>query len=358
MPSSRPASSSPWTYTITAADHGKRLDTWLAEHYQLSRAAAKTIIQQSKMQVGAKPAKPSLILQAADILTGIDPKARVLDDRKWTPGPLPLDILFEDPHVLVVNKPAELISHPGAGSHKTTLIEGVMFYLGYAQSYTEMEAHEHDPPRFGLLHRLDKDTTGAVVIAKTTRAYQHLHHQLHSRTLQRTYVSLLDGCLDKATHVCEAYLSRSPKNRTRFEAAAVDVIAARYPHDIPPRYRYAKSEFQHQATFGHRFDLCSVKLTTGRTHQIRVHARWLGHPVMGDPTYGDPGHRFKKKATATSYQHFMHELGATPIPVHRQMLHSRSLGLIHPARDEHLEVTAPLPQDFRDVLLSLQPYIV
>lgn len=358
MPSSRHTSSPPWTHTITAADQGKRLDSWLAKQYQLSRAAAKAMIQQSQMLVGTKPAKPSLILKAADIISGTGCATGPLHTRQWTPAALPLDILFEDAHLLVVNKPAQLMSHPGAGAHHTTLIEGLMFYLGYVRAYTELEAHQHSPPRFGLLHRLDKDTTGAMVIAKTMSAYQHLHHQLKHRTLQRTYVSLLDGCLDKAQHVCETYLSRSPKNRTRFEATAVDVITARYRHDIPTRYRYAKSTFQRQATFGHRFDLCSVRLTTGRTHQIRVHAQWLGHPVMADPTYGNPGHRFKKKAAATSYQRFMLKLGATPIAVNRQMLHSRSLAFAHPAKDEHLDVTAPLPQDFRDVLLSLKPYIV
>ena len=347
-----------WTYTVTSDHHGKRLDVWLAEHYQLSRAAAKTAIDLSNLQVGTKPAKPSLVLKTADIISGSLRGVELASSQQWQPTPLSLNIIYEDDAVVVVNKPANLVSHPSSSHHAPTLIEGIMHYLGCANTFTEKTIPSSYPPRFGLIHRLDKDTTGALIIAKHQQAYDHLHHQLHHRTMLREYLTLLDGCLDHSRHICETYLGRSTKNRMRFDAFTREWLTARHPQGIPSRYRYAKSEFRRQVTFAHRFDLCTVKLTTGRTHQIRAHALWLNKPIVGDPTYRGAIQRFRKKSAQTAYQRFLTDINQTPAPLTRQMLHSHALGFVHPTTHKFIHITAPLPQDFRAVLSSLKPYIV
>lgn len=335
--------------TVAAESEGKRLDQWLtAELDGCSRSVVQELISRGDFYVGSKPAKPSLVLKEGDHVRGSLAALDVLSEQPWTPGYLDLDVLYEDEAVLVVNKPAGLVTHPGRGTRQTTLIEGVMHYLA---------EREDSVTRHGLIHRLDKDTSGALVIAKDARTYQHLSDQLKKRDMFREYVALLDGCLDQSPYSCESYLSRSQKDRTRFEAVRVDELEARYPQGVPRKYRYAQTEFATKASFAYRFDLCTVKLSTGRTHQIRAHALWLAKPVLGDQIYRKQGSSRKKShPDDCSYRRLFRELAQEVRPLARQMLHARSVGFLHP-NGQYVKVSAPLPQDFREVLSSLADHL-
>lgn len=347
---------------ITQEQAGQRFDHWLSGQLDgLSRSVVKTLIIQGDFTVSDQHVKPSLILTEGDEVRGEVDTTSIL---QWNPNPLELEILFEDPWVLVVNKPPNILSHPGAKQINTTLIEGVMWHLDYPalnpdrlEQLDSSKSHSI-PPRFGLLHRLDKDTTGALIIAKTKKGYQHLHNQLQNRQILREYVALCEGCSDTIHTVCESYLSRSIKDRSRFESTSIEMIKARYPHDVPTRFRYAKSEFHTKATFGHQFELCCVRLSTGRTHQIRCHALWLNRPILGDPTYTKTSKRKSlKRGQSSPLARYLGDLGQKAPQITRQMLHARTLGFVHPHTQSFVKVTAPLPIDFREVLQSLQATI-
>ena len=295
--------------------------------------------------VNAKLAKSSTKLRDGDEVTarGVDVALAPVKEYDWQPQPLDLEILYEDDHLLVVLKPAGLVCHRGAGTTATTLIEGVMYYLGVRETDDHLRSF-----RCGLVHRLDKDTSGALVVAKTSQAHRHLTEQFAQKTTHRQYITLLNGCLsDQEIHL-EHYIHRSLHHRTRYEVSDLDECHLRYPDGVPRGHRRARSSFRRILRFAHRFDLCSVVLSTGRTHQIRVHARSLRAPVIGDDTYA--------LGRSCGIQKFFAEVGKPRSRVLQQMLHGRTLGFTHPCCGEWIEVTAPLPADFSELLKDLRPY--
>ncbi|MCY4380746.1 MAG: RluA family pseudouridine synthase [Proteobacteria bacterium] len=345
--------------TVSEHHHGKRLDVWLTgELGDFSRSEILTAIDQQQFFVGVKKAKPSTLLKAGDVVCGFGDGFCRHSERVWEPAYLPLDILYEDHALLVVNKPSGVVSHPGIGTVEVTLIEGVMHYLDMAVN--PVGASE----RYGLVHRLDRDTTGALVIGKTSAAYHWLKRLLEARKIQRKYVAILDGCLAENRVTFGSYLTRSAKDRTRFESFATPVIEGRYPKEIPKKYRFAQTEFIREVSIAGRFDLCTLRLTTGRTHQIRVHAQSLGVPILGDQTYCAPSKRRRKwqKKTGSqldvcSFAQFCQDIGQAQLPLERQLLHSRVIGFVHPDQGGYLKVVAPLPHDFRAVITTLKPYL-
>jgi 23S rRNA pseudouridine1911/1915/1917 synthase len=222
--------------------------------------------------------------------------------------------------------------HPGAGTEsETTLVEGVLFYLNRSPVKGEL--------RPGIVHRLDKDTTGALVISKNEFAHQKLSIQFAEKSNRREYAALLGGVLQDREVVVENYLLRDANNRLKFIAAASDPGGSS---------RWSKSTFTEQARFLHRISLASVQLHTGRTHQIRVHAKTLNCPVLGDQLYG-------KKVDLGGHAPKELQIKLNKIP--RQMLHARLLGFVHPITGESMLFDAPLPSDFRDILHLLKDHL-
>ncbi len=222
-----------------------------------------------------------------------------------------LSVVYEDSDLLVVDKPAGMTVHPGAGRPSGTLVQAVL-------------AHAPDLPliggadRPGIVHRLDKDTSGVLVVAKTEAAWRGLQAQIQSRRARREYLALVHGRVERPSGVIEASIGRDPRHRTRMAVVASGRRAVT---------RYTVAERFDDAT------LLDVRLDTGRTHQIRVHLAYLGHPVVGDPVYA---HR------------------ANPWGIRRQALHARTLAFTHPTTGKEMVFHAPLPADFEEALLALR----
>jgi 23S rRNA pseudouridine1911/1915/1917 synthase len=227
------------------------------------------------------------------------------------PERIVLDIVHEDDDILVVNKPAGLVVHPGNGNWKGTLLNALLHHLPQLAAI----------PRAGIVHRLDKDTSGLLVVAKTLPAQTELVRQLQARTVKREYLALVHGAVQGSGQV-SAPVGRDPRNRTRMA-----VVPAGRP--ALTRYKVAK-RFAHAS-------LLECSLDTGRTHQIRVHMQSLGHPLVGDPVYR-AGRRSAPERE----------------PLRRQALHAARLEFLHPASGARRRFTAPLPEDFRALLNSLQ----
>lgn len=246
-------------------------------------------------------------------------RAQVIPEVSWTGEERPLDILFEDEHVLVVNKPAGLVVHPAAGHPAGTLVNAL---LGYAP---ELEAL----PRGGIVHRLDKDTSGVMCVARSSLAHRSLVTQLSERTVKREYVAVCQGVLSGGKTIDEP-IGRHPSARTKMA--------------VTPSGKPAITHFQVKERFGHHTAI-TVNLETGRTHQIRVHLAWYKHPLLGDPVYGG---RLRVPKGASD------ELLSAIRGFARQALHAQSLRFMHPARDEEVTFTTPLPEDLSQLFSVLR----
>lgn len=261
------------------------------------------------------------------------------------PRPLAnLDILFEDDDVIVINKPAGLVVHPGAGTEGlTTMVEGLMHHLG-----REGLAHSKSPDdlRPGIVHRLDKDTTGAIVWAKHPAAQRQLAQQFQDRTNIREYIALLGGGLEEPL-TAVSYQYRDPFNRLR----KANISERDYEEKTAAGaelkgYRRAVSHFTPIKTYNNWLSLVRVRLETGRTHQIRSHALWLGRPVLGDPLYG-------RELTAGQKQQLPPDCRKLVATLSRQMLHGRLLGFSHPGDGRKLAFQAPFAADMAALLRAL-----
>jgi 23S rRNA pseudouridine1911/1915/1917 synthase len=227
-----------------------------------------------------------------------------------TPEPIPLTVVFEDPMLLVINKPVGLVVHPGSGNPRGTLLNALLHWVPQVAEL----------PRAGIVHRLDKDTSGLLVVAKTLRAHTDLVRQLQARTVKREYLALVYGEVDHAGTV-DAPLARDPFNRTKRTVHTMGKQAVTH-YDVVERFPGVT--------------LLRCKLETGRTHQIRVHMQHIGHPLVGDTVY-----------SASRRSHLK-------IPFPRQALHAERLGLIHPVTQEFMQWECPLPPDFASLLQALR----
>lgn len=237
---------------------------------------------------------------------------------RWVAQALPLTIVYEDEDVLVVNKPAGLVVHPGAGQPDGTLVNGLLHYDPALEAL----------PRAGLIHRLDKDTTGLLVVARTLKAHHHLVQQLQARQMQRVYEALVHGVV-RAGGVVDAPLGRHPSQRTRRAVLASGQAAVTH-YQVLTRFKH--------------FSHIQCQLETGRTHQIRVHMAHIRHPLVGDPVYGKTVAKGCLSAELQSaLQHFK-----------RQALHAKTLGFTHPSQGEWMAWSCPCPADFFDLLHVMQ----
>jgi 23S rRNA pseudouridine1911/1915/1917 synthase len=251
------------------------------------------------------------------------------------PEPMPLDIVYEDEHVLLINKTAGLVVHPGSGNHSGTLVNGAAYYL--LQQNPELT--EFKLPRFGLVHRIDKNTSGLLLMAKTDLALQHLAKQFFNHTIERSYTALVWGDVENDKGTIEAHVGRSPRYRKQFEAF--------------PDGEYGKHAITHYRVLErfHYVTLVECVLETGRTHQIRVHMKHIGHTLFADDHYG--GDKILKGTIYARYRQFVENCFAL---CPRQALHARTLGFVHPATKKTLQFEAPLPEDMAALIEKWRRY--
>lgn len=303
------------TFIVKQDEADRRLDQFLAESSGMTRSQAQKLIESGGVRVHGQREKKNYKVRAGDV---VSVKSLQCDVIGLVPQEIPLEVVYQDRDLVVVNKPHGMVMYPGAGHPEGTLMNGVAFL-------SDSTATVGAPLRPGVVHRLDKDTSGLVVIALTDAAYYGLQRQFKTRTVLRNYVSLVYGRLAHSTGTIDAEIGRARTDRKR--------MSTRTKAGKKAVTHYAVIEIFRDAT------LVKVKLDTGRTHQIRVHFASIGHPVLGDSSYG-----------GKTYLTFR----GTKLKIPRQMLHAQTLGFSHPVTDEPLEFTSPLPQDIASILSILR----
>ena len=299
---------------ITAKESGERLDALLARSIDgLTRSAAQRLLDSGAVTLGDTALKKNYRAREGEEYAVILPE---LSDVPLVAQDIPLDIVYEDDDVIVVNKPRGMVVHPAPGHPDGTLVNALMFHCGDSLSGIG------DERRPGIVHRIDKDTSGLLIAAKNDFAHQALAAQLADRSLSRVYEAVVRGRMREDAGTVDRPIGRHPTDRKRMAVTEKNSRPARTDWSVIARY----NAYTH----------IECRLHTGRTHQIRVHMASLGHPLLGDFTYGAPSP----------------EKG-----LEGQCLHARRLRFVHPRTLEHIELTSALPQYFMDVLARLGPQI-
>ncbi len=307
------------SFQVNENDAGARLDAYLAAQIDgWSRARLQRLIEAGDVLVNSKQAKPSYKVTARD---EIEVELAPPPASNFTPENIPLEIVFEDDHVIVINKPAGLVVHPAAGIHSGTLANALAYHFQQLSNAGSI--------RPGIVHRLDKDTSGLLVAAKTESGHENLSDQFRAREVFKSYVALVYGVVKQGSGRIEQPIARDPRNRTRMA--------------IVPGGRGALSLYKTRRSYN-SFTLLDVELRTGRTHQIRVHLSWLKHPVVGDELYA--GGRDNNVQDV--------QLRAQIRKLKRQFLHAEKLGFRHPQTGEPMQFTAPLPAELTSLLEKLE----
>lgn len=314
--SSVSATEKPLHLDVPAALAGERLDAALAKLLpDYSRSRLSSWIKSGAVLLDGKPAAPKHKLIGLEKIQ-VAPQASE-ESRAFTPEAMPLNIVYEDDSIIVLDKPAELVVHPAAGNWSGTLLNGL---LAHSPSLSAV-------PRAGIVHRLDKDTSGLMVVAKTLTAQNHLVRQLQERSVKRTYRAVADGIVPYDGKI-DTLIGRDPHNRLKMAVVKFGGKPAVTHIRVLERYR------------AHSYIECSLE--TGRTHQIRVHMKEARHPLAGDPVYGNPRHPASEEAKTAVRA------------LSRQALHAFRLGFRHPDDDREMHFEAPLPADFYRLLSVLR----
>lgn len=304
--------------------HGQRIDSVLAQLIPAySRSQLTLWLKQGKISINQRQLKPKDKVtggESIDFIVDLNSLENKVCDS--LPENIPLDIIYEDEHLLVINKPSGLVVHPGAGNSQHTLVNALLY---------------HDPslqqlPRAGIIHRLDKDTTGLLLIAKTLESHTNLTRQMQNRIIQRRYLALAQGHIISGGEI-NTFYGRHPRNRLKMAVCQNGKEAITH-YTVKKRF--------------HFYTLLDVQLLTGRTHQIRVHMAHIHHPIVGDPLYGA---RMRippdaNEAFLTILQQFK-----------RQALHAITLSIEHPETNQVLTFSAPIPDDFQHLIDALNDYI-
>jgi 23S rRNA pseudouridine1911/1915/1917 synthase len=298
--------STPIELLVSTNEAKLRLDQFLAKRLpEFSRSRLQQLIRGGFVRLNDSTSRPRQIVRGGDKIEFTEPP---LEKIETLPEPIPLEILFEDDDLIVINKRAGLVVHPGAGHHEHTLVNAL---LNHCATLSGIGGKE----RPGIVHRLDKETSGCLVVAKNDATHQDLSKQFAARTVEKIYLALVAGKLRKPAGVIEEKIGRHPVHRQRMSASVL-------------RGRAAKTEYR-VVQSSDRASLVECRLHSGRTHQIRVHLHHLGHPVLGDKVYA---------------------CGAKGFP--RQMLHAWKLGFRHPRTEEWKSFEAPLPDDFNQAIAA------
>jgi len=289
---------------VTEENQNKRIDQFLVEQLQLSRSKIAKMVQNNQVLVNGKKTKNSYLLKMDDMIQTEEYQEEPMN---LTPENMNLDIVYEDNDVIVVNKENGIVVHPAVGNPSHTLVNGLLYHSKELSSLNG----EFRP---GIVHRIDAYTTGLLMVAKNNKAHEILAKQLEEKKTTRKYIALVWGVIKEDTGTIDAPIGRDLKDRKKMAVTDVNAKDAITHFKVLERYQEAT--------------LIELQLETGRTHQIRVHMNYIGHPVVNDPVYG------KKK--------LIDETG--------QCLHAKELGFIHPTTGKYMEFEAPLPECFINIL--------
>jgi 23S rRNA pseudouridine1911/1915/1917 synthase len=302
---------------ITEENAGQRIDLIASEFTGLTRSRVQNLIEEGALTVNGGEVKPNYRTRSGDTIAINSDQDTETD--KLVPEDLPVEIIYQDEHLMVVNKPPDMVVYPSAGHSGGTLMNAVAFHSARL-------ATVGGPLRPGIVHRLDKDTSGVMIIALDDKTYYDLIEQFRERTIYRKYLAIVYGDMKNSSGEISLKIGRSESDRKKMSTKVRKGKEAVTKWVVVERYRFAT--------------LIEARLGTGRTHQIRVHFAAIGHPVMGDTTYG--------KKTALN-------LGNRKVTFPRQMLHAEILGFVHPVTGNYMEFRRELPDDMREKINSLRP---
>lgn len=319
------------------ADAGQeplRVDKFLFEHMQhSSRNRIQQAAEAGYIHANGRPVKSNYKVRPGDVLTLM--LTRPPHDTSILPENIPMDIVYEDDYILVVNKPAGMVVHPGAGNFTGTLVNAMAWHMKDVPSY------DPNSPEVGLVHRIDKDTSGLLLIAKTPEAKTHLGRQFFNKTTSRRYNALVWGNIVEDEGRIEGNIARDPKDRLRMTVMSPDSGIG----------KPAVTHWRVIERFGYT-TLVECVLETGRTHQIRAHMKSIGHPLFGDERYG--GMEMLRGERSSSYKAFVNNcFKICP----RQALHARTLGFVHPSTNQQMDFSSEWPSDFGGLITKWQEYI-
>ena len=321
------------------ADKGQapvRVDKYITTHSEdTSRHRVQLAIKAGYVRVNGVVAKANTIIRPEDLIQFVMPYER--RGVEILPEDIPLDIVYEDDDLLVVNKPAGMVVHPGHGNYNGTLINALAFHLGRSQAADTPGGDE----RMGMLvHRIDKDTSGLLVVAKNDEAQLHLADQFFRHSIERKYIAVVWGNIAEDSGTLEGYIGRDPNDRLRFRN-----------YDDPEKGKWAVTHFRVLERYGY-ITVVECQLETGRTHQIRVHMSMTGHPLFNDERYG--GSEIRQGTIYAKYKQFIQNCFAL---CPRQALHAATLGFVHPRTGETLRFAAPLPDDIKALIEKWRSYV-
>ena len=310
-----------------------RIDKYMSTHLEdTSRNRIQQAFKEGYVRVGETPVKANYIVRPGDVIRFVMPYRR--RGLEIIPQDIPLNIVFEDDDVLVVNKPAGMVVHPGHGHYEGTLINALSHHLGISQDEDALDE------RMGILvHRIDKDTSGLLAVAKNDESQLKLAKQFFDHSIDRRYNAIVWGDMPEDEGTVESFIGRDPADRLRFRSV-----------EDEERGKRAVTHWKVLERFGF-VTLVECKLETGRTHQIRVHMSQLGHPIFNDERYG--GAEIRKGTIYAKYRQFIQNCFAI---CPRQALHARTLGFVHPRTGEWLQFDSTLPEDMAALLDKWRKY--
>ncbi len=285
-----------------------RLDAYLAENTELTRSRVKKLCDEGLVEVNGKVCKGKKLVSDGEAVVINMPDA---ENMSIQPENIDIDIVYQDDDVAVINKPQGMVVHAGNGTKGNTLVNALLYHLDNLSGINGVI-------RPGIVHRIDKNTSGLLVVAKNDKAHLYLAKQLENKTCKRVYVALLEGVVKVDSGTIQTFIARSEKDRKKMAVSSSGRNAVTN-YKVLKRYN--------------AYTLCEFSLETGRTHQIRVHAKHIGHPVVGDPEYGFKNQKFK---------------------LNGQLLHARELEFVHPSSGKMVKFSCPIPDYFENVLNKIK----
>ena len=314
-------------FDIPSGQKKERIDVYLSAHIEnATRSKVQKLIEAKLVKVNGKFVKPSYKVLPDDIIEAVIPISPRPEETE--PEDIPLNIVYEDEYLIVVNKPAGMVAHPAFSNYTGTLVNALLHHTKYLSELNE-------PGRPGIVHRIDKDTSGLLVVAKDDWTHAQLAKQFSKHTIEREYWAIVWGKFKQRKGEIDTFITRSKKDRKKFTASSSEGKHAVTLYEVLEEYEFAS--------------LLKINLKTGRTHQIRVHLSSINHPVFGDPTYGGReivyGANLPKMVSRTK-----NLLDLMP----RQALHAKTLGFIHPHKKEFMRFDSELPEDMLELIKNLK----